>query len=184
MKNAIAVVVGGLLAFVWSTISWMIIPWHQPTMSVFENEEVVAEAIKAGAAEPGLYTYPGWTDDQEDMMKKHEKGPYVMASVVPDGLGGGMGKMMINGLLVSILAAAFLLVLMLMSGPDSNWKQRSLIAMVAGLFVSLIPALMNLNWWHFPVAFSVVAIIDGFITWTIAGVVIALIISRGSKAES
>lgn len=180
----IAVLVGGVTGFVWSSISWMVIPWHQPTMSIFETEEVVGAAIKEAAPAPGIYTYPGWTDDNEDMEKKHAEGPYVFASVVPAGVGDEMGSMMIGGLLVNIVGAAVLLILIRMVAPDSNWKVRACVASVAALFVSLVPALMNWNWWHFPVGFTVVGIIDNFIAWSLVGLVMALIISPRSAEGS
>ena len=162
-RDLIAVVVAGAAAFVWSTVSWMVIPWHQPTMEIFENEESVGAAIKAAAPVAGIYTYPGWTDDYEGMEAKHEEGPYVFASVVPDGVGGEMGSMMIGGLLASILGAVILLILMRVAEPEPNWKRRALVATVAALFVSLMPAVMNWNWWHFPMGFTIVGIIDNFI---------------------
>ena len=58
-RNVTAVLAGGLIAFIWSSISWMAIPWHQPTMNIFEDEESVGRVIKAAAPEAGIYTYPG-----------------------------------------------------------------------------------------------------------------------------
>ncbi len=183
IRNLTAVLAGGLIAFIWSSISWMAIPWHQPTMSIFEDEESVGRVIKDAAPEAGIYTYPGWTDDTEDMEGKHAEGPYVFASVVPDGVGSEMVGMMVSGLLVNLLGAALLLALMLLV-PHSTWRTRTLVAFVAALFVSVIPALMNWNWWHFPIGFTLVGILDGIVAWTLAGLVMAWIASQRSPSVS
>ena len=180
LRNVLAVLAGGAVAFIWSTISWMVIPWHQPTMSAFEDEAAFAQTVKQSALEPGIYTYPAWTDDAEDMQKKHDEGPYVFASVVPAGVGSEMGSMMVGGFLANLVGAALLLTLMLCV-TDAGWKARTLVAAVAALFVSLVPALMNWNWWHFPMPFTLVAIVDGVIAWTLAGFVMAKI-SAGERA--
>jgi hypothetical protein len=172
LRNILAVLAGGAVAFIWSTVSWMVIPWHQPTMSAFEDEASVGQAIKEAAPAAGIYTYPAWTEDAEEMQKKHNEGPYVFASVVPSGVGSEMGSMMLGGFLANLVGAALLLTLMLCV-PDAGWKARTLVAAVAALFVSLVPALMNWNWWHFPLPFTLVAIVDGFIGWTLAGFVMA-----------
>jgi len=173
-KNVLAVLAGGVAAFIWYSISWMVIPWHQPTMNGFDDAESIALAIKQAAPEPGIYIYPEWTDDAEDKEKQIEGRPYVFASIVPDGIRDGMGEMMVTGLLVNLIGAALLLTLML-TVPDEGWKARTLVAAIAALFVSLVPALMNWNWWHYPVAFSVVGILDNLIAWTLAGFVMAMI---------
>ena len=182
IRNALSVIAGGMLAFIWSSLSWMVLPWHQPTMNVFENEESVGAMIKEAAPKAGIYTYPGWTDDAEDMKKKHGEGPYVFASIVPGGVGVEMGRMMFNGILISVLGSAFLLILMLVLPPGTSWKQKALVGIVAAIFVSLVPPLLNWNWWHFPMPFTIVAILDGIVAWSIAAIAIALIISRGQKA--
>lgn len=172
-RSLIAVVVGGLVAFIWSSISWMAIPWHRPTMEVFTNEVVVGRTIKEAAPKPGIYTYPGWTSDDADMQKKHNEGPYVFASVVPAGVGSEMVGMMLGGFLIAVMGAAFLLTLMSLA-PSASLR----VGAVAALFVSLIPSLMNWNWWHFPVGFTAVGVADSFISWMLAVLVMGKIASR------
>ena len=172
-----AVFAGGLSAFVWSSVSWMAIPWHQPTMSVFEDEESIGSLIKAAAPQAGIYTYPGWTDDAADMEAKHAEGPYVFASIVPSGVGSEMPQMMGMGFVVNLLGAALLLALILLL-PHPSWGRRTLVAFVAALFIGVVPPLMDWNWWHFPIGFTAVAILDGVVGWTLAGSVMALIVSK------
>jgi hypothetical protein len=178
LKTFLVVLAGGAIAFIWSSISWMAIPWHKPTMKGFENPAAISQAIKDASPEPGIYIYPAWTDDADDMKEKHMEGPYVFASILPGGVGDGMGKMMLVGFLANLVGAALLLTL-IMTVPDRGWKARALVGAVAALFVSLVPALMDYNWWHFPVGFTLVAIGDGFIGWTLVALVMAKMSTRG-----
>ncbi len=55
MRNVTAVLAGGLIAFIWSSISWMAIPWHQPTMSIFEEPGGGAGERDSATASPGRF---------------------------------------------------------------------------------------------------------------------------------
>ena len=176
-RYLVAVLAGGLAAFVWSSISWMVLPWHQPTLRGFEDEASFGLAVKKAAPAPGIYTYPAWTGDSEEMERKHMEGPYVFASVLPGGLGACMGRMMVCGFIVNVIGASILL-LMMMQVPDQGWKSRMPMVMIGALFVSLVPALIYWNWWQFPLGFTVVGILAGLIAWTLSGFVMAKVTSR------
>ncbi len=45
-------VLGGLVMFAWGAVSWMLLPWHQPALQSFANEEVVAAGARRRA--PGF----------------------------------------------------------------------------------------------------------------------------------
>lgn len=181
-RRLLAILAGGIVAFVWSSISWMLLPWHQSTMSGFDQQDTMAAAVKAAATEPGIYVYPEWSDDQEDMQKRFKEGPYVFASIVPGGVGDGMGKMMLFGFISNLIGAALLLILLL-TVPDEGWKARALVATIAAAFVALVPAMANWNWWNFPMGFTVVGILDSLIAWTLAGVVMAKLVAGRTTAD-
>ncbi len=82
---------GGLALFVWSTISWMVLPWHNATLNTFTNEDEVARVLKANASGRGIYVYPGehhtpgLTPEQrkraeEAVMDKMKTGPFIFVS--------------------------------------------------------------------------------------------------------
>ena len=174
LRCAAAILAGGTLAFVWSCASWLTIPWHQSSMSIFENEESVAALVRTAAPHPGVYTYPGWTTDEEAMQAKHERGPYVFASIVPAGVGSEIGTTMATGFALSVLGAAGLFGLMTLSGHDSR-RRRLGLALAASLFIALMPALMHWNWWHFPLGFTFVGVFDEVIAWSLASTALVAI---------
>lgn len=38
-------ILGGLTAFIWSSISWEVLGWHEKPMLAFQNEDEVAAVI-------------------------------------------------------------------------------------------------------------------------------------------
>ncbi len=80
-------ILGGLTAFVWSFISWDLLPWHEKQLRSFQNEDEVSAVIAAHAPESGNYLLPtgpsqeGMSPDQkkaaqEIRMQKMQKGPF------------------------------------------------------------------------------------------------------------
>src|SRR5208283_5547149 len=57
MKKALILgtLLGGLAAFVWSSISWEVVGWHEKTMVSFQNEDEVSAVIASHAATDGIY---------------------------------------------------------------------------------------------------------------------------------
>ena len=52
-------ILGGLMAFLWSSVSWELFGWHEKPVHSFQNEDEVARVIESHAAESGVYLLPG-----------------------------------------------------------------------------------------------------------------------------
>jgi hypothetical protein len=50
---------GGLAAFIWSSISWELLGWHEKPMLAFQNEDDVATVIQLHTTQSGVYLLPG-----------------------------------------------------------------------------------------------------------------------------
>ncbi|MEQ1919893.1 MAG: hypothetical protein ABL955_11895, partial [Elusimicrobiota bacterium] len=48
-------VVGGLIAFAWSAVSWMALPFHDMTISRFADPASVVNVLSANAPHSGIY---------------------------------------------------------------------------------------------------------------------------------
>lgn len=173
-------VMGGFVAFIWTNISWMVLPWHGMTISTIKNEAPLAQAIKANITESGLYILP-WSDNhtEQEMQKvnqKLEQGPYIYMIVHPDGFKKSMLKMMSFGLFTNILIALMLTWLLTKTNGLGYIQKVGFIeiAAVAGALVIIVP---NLIWWQFPVSHTLVTIADTALTWGFAGLVIGKIVN-------
>jgi hypothetical protein len=172
---------GGLVAFVWSSVSWEIIGWHEKSMLTFQKDDEVSAVISSHAPQDGVYILPGMSTEgmapeqkkkaQADTMEKMQKGPIMFAAVRRNGFGSYARTLIIQFL--SLLAAAFLLTWMLLQTSGLSYARSVAFLAVAGLTASVIVDLPNWNWWGFSGTFTAVNLADATITWLIAGLVIA-----------
>jgi hypothetical protein len=175
-------ILGGLVAFVWSSVSWELLGWHEKTMVSFQNEDEVSAVIASHAAKDGTYILPGMpptegmTAEQQKaakaaLMEKMQKGPIMIAAVRRAGFGSFARGLIIQ--VLSLMAAAFLLTWLLLQTSGLRYRKRVMFIAIAGLAASVIVDLPNWNWWGFSGVYTAVNLIDVTITWLLAGLVIA-----------
>jgi hypothetical protein len=175
-------ILGGLAAFLWSSISWELIGWHEKTMVAFHNEEEVSAVIAAHAGEDGTYILPsmpptaGMTPEQKkDVMaavvQKMHAGPIMVAAVRRGGFGSYTRGLIVQ--LLSLMAAALLLAWLLLQTSGLSYARRVAFLAIVGLAASVIVDLPNWNWWGFSGAYTAVNLADSTVTWLVAGLVIA-----------
>ncbi len=177
-RSIIAVIVGGLIAFVWGFLSWTVFPWHQPVP--FENESEVATFLKQQVSSHNVYAYPAWDHSKEyDHLAKTKAGPYVYATIRPQGAEPSMAVHMTVGILTNMLAAA-VLVFMIQNSRQHTFPGRLSIALLAGLFLGVMTAGPPWNWLGLPGTHAFAFLCDGIIPWTLAGAAIAKILPTPS----
>jgi hypothetical protein len=170
------------VAFLWSTVSWEILGWHEKTMVTFQNDDEVSAVIASHAAKDGTYILPGspstegLTAEQKKqtqaaLMEKMRKGPIMVAAVRRGGFGSFSQAMIIQ--VLSLMAGAFLLTWLLLQTKGLSYARAVLFLAVVGLSASVIVDLPNWNWWGFSGAYTAVNLADSTITWLLAGLVIA-----------
>jgi hypothetical protein len=175
-------ILGGLVAFVWSSISWEVLPWHGKPILSFQNDEEVSAVIRTHAVKSGVYILPGgpsmdgMTSEQKKaaqatLMEEMQKGPVMFAAIRRDGFGSYTWGLVIQ--LLSLMAAAFLLTWLALQTSGLSYAKRVLFLGVVGLAAGVITELPNWNWWGFSGSYAAVMIADGTLTWLIAGLVIA-----------
>jgi hypothetical protein len=175
-------ILGGIAAFVWSTISWTVLPWHEKPMLHFQNEDEVSAVIASHAAQSGMYLLPagpsleGMSAEQKKVaqagvMEKMRQGPIIFAAVHRGGFGSYANGLIIQFL--SLMAAAFLLTWLLLQTSGLSYRRRVLFLAVVGLAASVIVNLPDWNWWGFSGVYTVVNLADFTLMWLFAGLVIA-----------
>ena len=96
IKGAIG---GGLVAFLWLSISWMVLPWHHSTMHNFPKaaEADVQQLLEQKAEHRGIYTVP--RQDGE-----HSKNAlFAFIAVKKSGMQNKMTQQLITALLFYML---------------------------------------------------------------------------------
>ena len=181
-KLLLGTILGGLTAFLWSTLSWELLGWHEKSVHAFPNEAEVAAALKSGAVPSGVYLLPGNPPTegmsaeqakaaQAALVEKMQAGPIVFASVRSSGFGSFPRAMTIQ--LLSEMGAAFLLTCLLLQTTGLSYGRRVAFLATAGLAAGVIVEIPNWNWWGFSGAYTAVNVADFTLMWLVAGLVIA-----------
>jgi len=188
IRSLLAILAASILNFIYGWISWGMLPWHQP--EPFENEDAIAEAIKANTSKHAIYSYPDWTEmqtasdeeGQQAYLTKWRAGPSIYAMVRPGtNSDASMTTGMLSGFSISVLASTALFLLIRKSG-HTEFLDRVSVALLAGLFLGIVSALYPWNWLEYPGRETVATLCDGIIPWTLAGVVMALIMPKTDPA--
>ena len=125
----IAGVAGAIVLFVWSSISWMIIPWHR--MGKLPAEASIAQSFRDANIEKGVYWLPGIdmsidesaltgaekTAIEDAWQDAHKQGPIVFVAYQPDG-SSPLGIMkFVTGFVLDFFVATTAAVLLMLAAP-------------------------------------------------------------------
>ena len=186
-------ILGGITAFLWSFVSWSVLPWHERTLRSFQNEDEVSVVIGSHAATSGNYILPSGPSQQglsgeqqkaaeEIRMQKMQKGPLMFAAIRKEGF-GSFPKVLITQLLCQMFAA-LLLTWMLLQTVGLSYARRVAFLAVAGLVASVIADLPNWNWWGYSGEYILVNLVDYTVTWLLAGLAIAKVAYPAKPASA
>jgi len=172
-RIAIAAVVGGVIIFLWSFISHMLLPLGEMGFSALPNEAAVLEGLKTSIPQEGLYIFPnpatkppGGADTRPaGLLVFHPEGGW---DISPGRLG--------NELFSNILAAA--VAAFIASLLAAAYGRRVLAITLLGLFGWLSLIVSYWIWYGFPTAYILGEGINEVVGWFLAGLAIAKIVPR------
>ena len=175
----LSAVLGGLVAFGWGAVSWMALSWHTPTLLRFTDEVAVAKTVQANAPRAGVYL----------LLPYHWDHPARAKTEIPKGLlffgavryqSPGMLGYNLRGLGIQMLGA-LVLSWLLLTLPAMGYWARVRVCSLSGLAAGILGRLPDWNWWGFSTDFTLLAILDLVIAWSLAGLVIASIVERRER---
>lgn len=155
---------GGLVAFVWLSISWMVLPWHQRTMHNFpQAAEVEVQALLEQKAErSGIYIVPRQDREQQESTL------FAFIAVTKNGLQHKMTIQLVSALVFYMLVAA-MLSWVLYQANISGFFRRVTLVKLAGLAGSFLILFNNWNWFGFDDLYIIVEFIDAGVTFGLMG---------------
>lgn len=161
----------GATLFAWQTVSNVVIPWHEATMTNFPDNGSIVTAVRANAPRNGVYYSPN--------------GILAAVSMTPDlaNKENAMGAMMGRQVAIDIVAALLLCVLVVRIGARTR-GETALILALGGLVAGMIREFSDWNWYGFAGSYALVNTIDLTISLALAGFVIALIRDRQMGGEA
>ncbi|HEY7215873.1 MAG TPA: hypothetical protein VIC28_14695 [Thermoanaerobaculia bacterium] len=169
-RIAIAAIVGGLIVFVWSAISHMLLPLGEMGISTLPNEAAVLETLKTSIPQSGLYFFPTPTDPSA----ANPAGPAGIMVFHPEGGMDMSPKRLGNELLSNVLAA--LVAAWIASLLAAAYGRRVLAIALLGLFGWLSLIVSYWIWYGYPAAYILGEGINEVVGWFLAGLAIAKIV--------
>ena len=168
-KTIIASVVGGLILFLWQFASWAALNIHGSGMQYTPKQDKILEALAAEGLEEGSYFLPNVppsasAEEHSAYQKANLGKPWAQISYHKS-LNDNMTMNMIRGLIIDILAA-FLLVWILMSNKDNNFKHSIMVSLAVGLIGYLTISYLNSIWFE---SNSIPHLIDTVVSWGLVG---------------
>ncbi|MEE9450979.1 MAG: hypothetical protein V3V72_13100 [Ignavibacteriaceae bacterium] len=178
-KLIVPSLITAVVVFIWIFISWTLLPWHNVDIKSIKDQ-VLLEQMKESLTEPGIYLYPGETEDESDAAMQewsdqYKAGPLVHFMVYnPEGTEWNMVMPLIKSFVINFIAAfiAGVLLMMTLAQNPSFWR-RVIFVMLLGMFAAFVGPFIEWNWWSFPTGYSMIIAIDLCVTWFIAGLVLA-----------
>ncbi len=167
---------GAVVIFVWTFLSWVVLPFHDMTMSDIPNEDAVVEVLKDNIEETGVYFYPGRANADSTLAQKLEAGPRVPFMVYREGASTQMSpSQFVFGFIFNFIAATIVAWMLSMTSDNKllRYGQRVLFVTFFGVFIAVFSDLMMWNWMLYPMSYVIIVAYDNVITWALAGTVIA-----------
>ena len=155
--------------FAWQMTSNTVLGWHEATLSTFEEPEVVVAAMNAAAPESGMYF--------------HERGIVAAVSMVPGVTDKSalMGGMLVRQIALDLIACFVLALVVARRRPGP--LQAAILCGGVALAAGVVLELSNWNWYGFPLAYSLVNVIDTTINVAIAAAILGWFAQRIRPAE-
>ncbi|MES2616722.1 MAG: hypothetical protein V4613_02525 [Bacteroidota bacterium] len=180
-KVIIATLLGGLTLFIWGGFSHLVL-FIGTGFKPLPNEDKVMEVLKTNINEQGLYFFPGKdfknsTKAQDAVFEnKFRNGPVGMLIYRPIGGNPFAVSKLINQFLSNLLSV--LIVVITVSSIYAGYWKRVIIISLLGLLTCTAVSSIYWNWYEFPTSFFVAQILDMFIGFFLAGLVICKVIPK------
>jgi len=173
-KIIIPSLLAAIVVFIWMFISWALLPWHNMDMKTI-TDPALMEQMKSSLTEPGIYMYPGESDDMDATLQKYKAGPLIHFMVYnPQGAEWDMAMPMLSSFFINFISAFIAAALLMMTlAQNPGFFRRAVFVMMLGLFAGFVGPFVEWNWWKFPFGYTIVGVIDLCITWFLAGLVLA-----------
>ncbi len=170
-KILLGAIVGGLLLFIWQTLSWMVMDLHSKAHAYTDKEAAILNVLNSELTEEGQYFMPGYkpgasSAEHEAVAKANIGKPWAMVSYHKS-FEMPLASNIIRGLVVNIvLMALFCWILSKFAAPRFGTVLTA--SLFAGLIVFLNGIYTGHIWYH---TFDLMAhLTDAIVGWGLAGI--------------
>jgi hypothetical protein len=176
----VAGLLGGAVVYLWSALSWSVLPYQAAKFRGIPNEQQVADVLSSNLTVPGVYQYPAYpsagASDAEvaAWTQRVERGPVIPLLVFNPGGSASSVTSYIRAFVLDVMAALIVAMLLTLAAHSlGGYGQRVIFVTGIALFAIVVTHLADWNWGMFPTSYILPMAADLIIGWTLAGVVMA-----------
>ncbi len=173
-KKIITIVLGTVILFVWNAISWMALPFHSNTLTNIPEAAIETGTMRELMPSDGVYHYPGLPENDSDQSIKsvEEKladGPRITLMVYKSGPTAFFDPMQFMGSLLINLITVVLALYVISQMNTANLNSIVLTSIGIGLISAVISDFSLMNWYMFPLDYTLVNVFDKVIAFGLLG---------------
>lgn len=163
-RHFLTVLGGGIIFFIWHAISWMGLPFHGQALNTLPETFVAQEAPDLAS---GVYHYPGLDDDR--LAEKVAEGPRIPLMIyIGEGTSLFDPMSFLGSLLFNLITAALLLLVLTKLGQP-QLRDHLIAAVSIGLIIGFASDLPQMNWFMFPLSYTLIHVFDHIIGFALVG---------------
>lgn len=187
-KIGIAALAGGVAMFVWGFVAHMLLPLGDAGITPLPHQDEILPPMGAHLAKPGMYMFP-WPESSpgtpmehsdaamklaEELYKTSPSGfimfhPPGRAFLSPVQLGTEFATNVVTSALAAILVAMAL-------GSLGSFASRVVFVTLVGLIASVAVNVPFWNWYGFPTAFTLAALVEHVVGFALVGLAVGAIV--------
>ena len=188
-RIVLAGLVGGIAMFIWSSLAHTVIPLGETGLDMVAPDSAVAATLQGELGDKsGLYGFPGVAGDPHRdeaamaaMTEKMKTGASGLIVYHAPGYNPAMPPLMGKELALEVVQSV-ILAWLLASLVATGLAARTMAAALVGVAVAISTNGSYWNWWGFPADYTLAAIVIQIVGYTVAGLVIALILGWKRKS--
>lgn len=169
-----SVLIGTLLLFVWNVISWTALPFHTGSVNSLPAAALDTASIQQIVPYDGVYEYPGRPEENTlenwaQLEEQVRRGPRITLMVYKAGSSNVFDpKTLITDAVIDFLTVVLLLII-LAKLQDKSAASIWSTCVIIGAIVGLISDFAQMNWYLFPLDYTVAKVFDHLIAFTLLG---------------
>lgn len=170
----LSAIFGTIILFAWNVFSWTALPLHTGTVNNLPVLAFDTATLRLIMPEDGVYQYPGAPGENTTASwmlyeKQIQRGPSIPLMVYKAGGSELISrKILITDAIIDLLTVILLLVV-LTKLQDKTMSSIWSTCVIIGAIVGLIGDFAQMNWYYFPLDYTVAKVFDHLVAFTLLG---------------
>ena len=177
-RTVLTIIFGTLILFIWNAVSWMVLPFHAQSMKSIPEAAISTDDLKSNMPEDGVYHYPGLPENEteaayKEIEEKLAAGPRITMMVYKSGSTPFFNPMNFIWLLIMNIVTVILLLGIVKRLSNHSLRNIMWTTIAVGIVISLLSDLQLMNWFMFPLDYTLANILDYMVMMTLLGLLFA-----------